>query len=396
MLNQRCVLAGIAGLALQGYAVLGMADSAPDVEVVATKLESPRGLDFAPNGQLYVTETGKFASGACTQTGLISRIDLYKEADSARVPVLTGLPAYGDVGPADISFLGMQGYVVIGLATDPNARESLDCGEADKYLLGSVIRMNPSYGYKHVADISEFERSYNNGAGNPDGGQVQVCNVPTNPGEPCPDDPPVLVDSYDTNPFGIVAEPGRLVVSDAGANDLIEVRANGNKKRLLGVFPAGEGGDRVPSRVTRGPDGYLYVGEEAFGAGTGGARVYRVPPNGCDDLDACPIYEDEFTSIMDLEFDRAGNLYVLEYASFTDPIAGNQLIKVDRKGNRTILADSEDGLDGPGGLALSPDGRYAYVTNKATCSGDVSERFCPDGSYGEVLRIRLHDRRPRK
>lgn len=386
MLSKQYLLAGITGLALQGYAGLGLAHSEPEVKVVATGLLSPRGLDFAPNGQLYVTETGNWAEGACTETGLVSRIDLYKGADYARVPVVTGLPTYGDVGPGDISFFGMQGYVVIGLATDPNVRVTLSCSKKD--LLGSVVRIKPFNGYNFVTDISEFERSYNNGAGNPDDGVA--CSVPGM--GPCTG---TMVPSFDTNPFGIVAEPGRLVVSDAGANDLIEVKANG-KKRLLGVFPAEDESQRVPSRVTRGPDGYLYVAEEAFGAGPGGARIYRVPPNGCEVINACPIYAEGFTSIMDLEFDQAGNLYVLEYASFVDPTAGNQLIKVDRKGNRTVLADSSDGVSGPGGLALSPDGRYAYVTNKTTCSGVLHPTFCSDASFGEVLSVRLHDRRPRQ
>ena len=71
--------------------------------------------------------------------------------------------------------------------------------------------------------------------------------------------------------------------------------------------------------MTLGPDGYLYVGEEAFGAGEGGARIYRVPPDGCLPANQCEVFKSGFTSIMDLEFDRNGNLYVLETFAFGSP-----------------------------------------------------------------------------
>lgn len=387
MSNSRYLLAGIAGLALQGYGALGVADPAPaEATVVATGLLSPRGLDFAPNGELYVAEsgvqmgpadpsqpvcyTGGFGSTCYTQSGLVSRIDLYKIAEHARVPVVTGLPTLGDVGPADISFFGMQGYVAIGLGSDPLTRTTLSgLGASKAGVLGSVIRFNPAKrGYSYVADISEFERSYDQDAdgvadGNPDGAAI------------------------DSNPFGIAAEPGRLVVADAGGNDLIAVRTNG-KKRLLAVFPAGQGGDRVPSRVTVGPDGYLYVGEEAFGAGAGQAHVYRVPPNGCYPIDACDVYQSGFTNVMDLELDRKGNLYVLEYGP-------GDLVKIDRHGQRSVVYS---GLRSPGGLALSPDGSFAYVTNRAVCYGVETTGFdgkidCVENEYGEVLRIPLYQER---
>ena len=62
--------------------------------------------------------------------------------------------------------------------------------------------------WKVISDISAYEASEN-----PAGGAI------------------------DSNPFGILAEPGRRLVVDAGANALLEVRANGNISTLA-VFPS--------------------------------------------------------------------------------------------------------------------------------------------------------------
>jgi hypothetical protein len=60
--------------------------------------------------------------------------------------------------------------------------------------------------------------------------------------------------------------------------------------------------------VVRGPDGALYVSElTGFPFPLGGARIYRVAPGS-----APTVYATGFTNVIDLEFDSAGNLYVLE------------------------------------------------------------------------------------
>lgn len=60
--------------------------------------------------------------------------------------------------------------------------------------------------YSIVADIGSFENDEN------------------------PDD-----DLTDSNPYGVLALPGKTIVADAGANALFEVRANGHI-RTLAVF----------------------------------------------------------------------------------------------------------------------------------------------------------------
>jgi sugar lactone lactonase YvrE len=128
----------------------------------------------------------------------------------------------------------------------------------------------------------------------------------------------------------------------------------------------------VPTTVTRGPDGALYVGQlTGFPFPVGGARVYRVVPG-----QSPTIFADGFTNIIDMAFARDGTLYVLEITGnglqSGDPTGA--LMKVGRDGSKSTILKQP--LMMPGGIALGPDGAI-YVTNKSTFAGT-----------GEVLRIR--------
>ena len=52
-------------VALSGFGSLALADSAVAQTVVMSGLDNPRGLAFAPNGALYVTEAGRGGDGPC-------------------------------------------------------------------------------------------------------------------------------------------------------------------------------------------------------------------------------------------------------------------------------------------------------------------------------------------
>lgn len=103
----------------------------------------------------------------------------------------------------------------------------------------------------------------------------------------------------------------------------------------------------------------------------GGANVYRVVAGNTP-----TVFADDFTNIIDIAFDAAGNLYVLEIDQdsllFGEDLAG-RLVRVNTDGSRDVLID--EGLFAPGGVAIGPDGA-AYVT---TCT------VCPGG--GSVLRV---------
>jgi hypothetical protein len=336
-------------LALTGASGVGAATTS----VVMSGLDNPRGLAFGPEGALYVAEAGRGGSGPCIvlrgapqcygPTGAVSRL---WRGEQERVA--TGLPSYGTAasttGPHDISFLGRGGaYVTIGLGFEGQPRSALAVGDQ----FGWLVHLTASGGWTPVADIAAYEF-----ASNPAGGPL------------------------DSNPYGVLAEPGSQVVADAGANALLRVAANGTVSTVA-VFPARPNPtpigppfvDSVPTAVAVGPDGAYYVSELTgvpFLAGF--ANIYRVVPG-----QAPTVAWSGFTTVIDLAFDPDGNLYVLEHS--TGPVffaLPGRLLKVAPDGTRTTVID---GLTRPGSVTVGPDGAL-YVSNRSISIGT-----------GEVLRI---------
>lgn len=249
-------------------------------------------------------------------------------------------PAFDKLGPA---FDWHGAYITIVLGGGPVFREVL--GDD---VLGSLIHMTTSGSWKVVADVAahEFE---NNPAGGP----------------------------LDSNPFGVLAEPGGRAVVDAGANALFRVAANG-KIKTLAVFPSQPNplpfGPRaiesVPTSVARGPDGKLYVGElTGFPCVPGLANIYRVIPGRVPE-----VHCSGFTAIIDLAFDSHGSLLVVEHATGGPvfPQNSGQLSRVAKDCTRTPLLTA---LDRPTAVAVGPDGAI-YVTNHGITPG-----------IGEVLKL---------
>lgn len=344
--------------------------------VVASGLDNPRGLAFSPNGSLYVAEAGEggdncffpdpgdptfeLCSGA---TGAITEINLRK---GTQTRVATGLPSHAHpdgfegTGPTDIAFQGRgNGYVPIGLGADPAARPMFGDG------FGWLVRTTPSGRWSYRADVSQHEADYN-----PDGGAV------------------------DSNPYSVLALPDdTAVIADAGANALLHANAETGEVHTLAVFPMRVvpvdpmlqtmfglppfmPAESVPNSVAMGPDGAYYVGELlGFPFTPGESRVYRVVPGQDPE-----VFAEGFTAIIDIGFDRQGNLYVLEVAknsliaAFVFGDWTGALIKVEAgTGVKTEIASA--GLWAPGGLAVASNGTF-FVSNNSVWA-----------DTGEVLRV---------
>ena len=281
-----CSLACAFALALYGaflsVQVTAVGSSRPasrggiSVTTVASNLHNPRGLNFAPDGSLYVAEAGGDGVASQTQcgvmgdgstkcfatTGSVTRIDL--GAVSA-TRVLTNLPSLispngtgnGATGVHDISFQGLGNiYVTMGLGGNPTLRESYFGADGQNF--SRLGRFNPSGRFRLHENLGDYEA-----ANNPDG------FVP------------------DSNPYGLLALPGRVIIADAGGNDLLQVSARGVISTLA-VFPPVPRPtpgppfvQAVPTSVALGPDGDFYVGVLTGGPFTVGlANVYRVPAGG--------------------------------------------------------------------------------------------------------------------
>lgn len=354
---------------LQFTAGIARLTAAEPPTVVATGLVNPRGLAQAPNGWIYVAEAGNAGGPACLPTpppgtlnppclgltGALTRIDPSGRRPTQRI--VTGLPSVTRRslaeagGPHKISFLGTGGaFLTMGLGGDAAMRAGLG---PDGAALGHLLKVAPDGTWQMVADIAGHED-----AEDPDG---------VGP---------------DSNPFGLLARPGRRVVTDAGANALVEARPTG-ETRTLAVFPSrqilpapGPLTQAVPTSVARGPDGAFYVGElTGFPFPAGGARVWRVPFGG-GTPEVCAT---GFTTIVDLTFDEAGNLYVLEFSSGLGfPAGTGRLSRLDACRARTDADRIDVVLTHPGGVIIGKDGA-AYLTNKT---------LAPAGT-GEVLRVPL-------
>ncbi len=359
------------GSALRSLLLLGLS-LAPTVlsadvgnaTTIASGLRNPRGIAFAPNGALYVAEAGMGGPGPCIpspsqpppvvrcygETGSLTRI----LPGGGFERILTGLPSLilpngiAEGGPTDVSFLGTAASVIMGLAGDPTAvRAALPANAA---LLGTLLHVTPSGKYKVIADVSAHEARLN-----PAGGAV------------------------DSNPYGIVVQPGRRIVADAGANALVEVLANGHVGTFALPANLADGRQPVPTSVAEGPDGALYVGLlTGFPFFRGTASVLRVSSDG----GSIETFASGLTAVVDVAFDTGGALYVLEIASgqvapFPPPSPGLGIGRLLRKcpgADPTVLLS---GLTFAAGVAIGPDDA-AYLTN-----------FSTSPTAGEVLRLPL-------
>jgi sugar lactone lactonase YvrE len=343
------------------------------VTIIATDLHNPRGLNFGPDGGLYVAEAGTNGphNGMCrvmgdgsmkcySTTGSITRIDLEKETVDR---IIEGLPSLispsgtpnvgignGATGAHDVSFNGLgNSYVSIGLGGNPVWRADFGDGGA---LLGRLARFNPSGKFRYYEDLAGYELE-----NNPDG------FVP------------------DSNPYGLLARPGKVIYADAGGNTLNQVTARGTITTLA-VFPnlmvpapippspspTPTPGtmvpvQAVPTSVALGPDGNYYVGQlTGFPFTVGAANIYRVPPGG----GVPEVAYSGFTNIIDITFGPDGSLYVLEIARLAIPRfgMGGRLVRIAPDGTQTNIISGPP-LIAPGGVVVGSDGAI-YVTNNST------------------------------
>ncbi|MER5889217.1 ScyD/ScyE family protein [Streptomyces sp. NPDC001941] len=334
--------------------------SGQGVTTVATGLDNPHGLAFAPDGSLYVAESGVGGPGPCLPgpqaelecfgtTGAVTKV-----SRGTQRRVVTGLPSIAApdgaraIGPSDVAVVGGVPVFTAGLAIAPAKRDTLPSGghNIGWLLTAAGNRVVP------VADIAGHAAKTD-----PDGG----------------------------NPNSVAVTGSGAVVVDSAANTLVRVAPNG-RVSTLAAFPGQEvdapvelglppgtkiTAQAVPTAVAVGPDGAYYVGQlTGFPFPVGKASVFRVVPG-----EEPTVVAGGFTSIIDLAFDRRGALHVLELAH-NGMLSGDPsgaLIKVERNGTRKIVTTD---LTGPGGLTIK-DGA-AYVTDCGTCAGT-----------GRVLRIPL-------
>jgi sugar lactone lactonase YvrE len=374
--------------------------AAPQLTSIASGLNNPRHLAFAPNGRLYVAEAGIGAGDGhggfgigVGLTGSITEITGVATATPTAKRIVTGLVSVGGTENGFPEVVGADGlaiqgtgniYVTLAESTAGIAADSPDLSAAAAMQLGRLIKVAPSGQWKPVADVGGFDYQWT----------LANQNAPWAPAGQFPD----------ANPYGLCATGSRQFVVDAGANTIDEVRADGTIRVVAYVpnplLPRPSGGpavipisDAVPTGVTMGPDGYLYVGTLAFGANFARfspsapplwgtlppqSKIYRVDPNASNQfLTEADVWAAGFDPITSVTFGK-GAVYVTEFVTQASGYLTGAVVRVavnpdGSAGAKTTLGAGA--LVAPNGIALGPNDEV-YVSNFSISSGG-----------GEVVRV---------
>ncbi|UGS38868.1 ScyD/ScyE family protein [Capillimicrobium parvum] len=330
--------------------------------VVASRLDRPRGLAFAPDGTLYAALVGHGATGPRTKrrcnregcfgaTGRIVRVGpggAVSDVVTGLVSMLSGPDASFVIGADQLTVLpdGRLASAITAEFNDGHSRPPRQVPRRVRAQVGRLVTVRP-------------------------GGRLALG--------PRLDAPELAFDADHegkiSNPYGIAALGDAIYVSDSAANTLLEIR--GGAVGVIAVFPpVAPGVQSVPAALTAGPDGALYVGEFTGGGSTpGSARIWRVVPG-----QAPTVYATGLSNVTALAAAPDGSLYATEFGQGS----GGDVVRIAPDGTQTRLGVGE--LHEPGGVAVAPDGTV-YVSNW-TLSGAHREGSAPRLRHtGAILRL---------
>lgn len=332
------VMAASFGAAM-GFAVFAVTygDGDQGVSPVATGLTAPRGLHPLPDGALLVAE----GDGRILRLGPDGEMQTVAD----QLPTATGTLYGGSytIGPSGVAYAGGAYYFVVGEFRDKGFREA--------------------YRYE------------------PGGRPERLTGQdPTGLGPP----------NFLTNPYDLAVEPdGTLLVSDSGINAVLRVSTGGEVSIYADIEPltgvASTDLDAVPTGLTQGPDGALYVGIlSGHPYPQGAARVYRLEDRNRDDdaMDASEttVYAEGFTAVTDVAFDAGGSLLVTEMSNNLATLDDIGYARSDEYPGRLVR------WRGAGqGLEVVADDLFSPTALAVNSEGDV---FVSEEFAGRIVRIK--------
>jgi hypothetical protein len=278
--------------------------------IVAKGLDNPRQLSRTPDGKLVVALAGKGRN-----TAKLAVID-----DRHRWYAMRSFPSFAD---PDGSFaVGLNGaskrpggkYYAVDMPRTGAPRH-------DVWLLAK----SPGGQAHKVVNIGAFERNHD-----PDG------------------------EGIESNPYSVLALKGKILVADAAGDYIAQVK--GGKVRKWAVMPEyGNKVDAVPTVVSRGADGNIYVGE-LHSERPHKAKVWKFSRNG----DRLRSWKG-FTTVTGVARTGNGTLYVSEL--FGGPCGFDQIpdcfpgrvVKIAPNGHRTYYR-----VPFPAGIAAR--GNHVWVS----------------------------------
>jgi len=357
-------------------------DGGTGFTVVASGLENPRGLEFGPDGLLYVAEGGTGGTSStgppahvpplCDQipgpsngsptgpgpntgglTARISRIDRH----GSRTTVVDGLPSSvttigADVlGVGAVSFLDGRLYAVTAGG---------GCSHGLAGTVNSLLAVHGNGKTTQVVDLSAYL------AAHPPADRTFELND----WEP------------DGTWYGMVAARGALYATESNHQEVDRIDPNGRVTRILDMSAQSDArGEWIGPTAITYHDGDFYVGTlSPFPITPGDAAVYKLSPSG-----RLSLYAAGLTTVLGVAW-HDGRLYVLE--SMTDTTipfpAPNQegsgkVVRIERDGSQTVVVA---GLSFPSAMTFGPDGDL-YISNHgfSSPSGEIVRADVDDGHH---------------
>ncbi len=333
---------------------------ARSVTVLATGLDSPRGLAFGPDGLLYVAEAGCAGSSTtvddCRQVqapigpyrgGMTARISRVSP-DGHRVTFSEGLPSSqpvggsgGPTGVADVVCVRGNLYALVAGG---------GCSHGLKGTVNGIYRVLRDGSTRLIADLGSYRAS-------------------TSVAHPDPND-----DEYDGTWYSMTEADDNLFVVEPNHGEVVRVGLDGSISRLVDV--SASQGHLVPTAIaySSGDNAFFLGNLGRLPAEPGSARILKISRRG-----RIEEWASGLTMVLGLAFDPLGRLYALENSTCDSPCRPTPGTgRVVRLNEDRTIEPLVEGLTFPTGMTFGPDGML-YVS---------AWGFGPAGG-GSILRISL-------